>query len=84
MSEYNHKSIEQKWQQTWADKGIFTTPDKKEGAKNEYVLVEFPYPSGNLHVGHWYAFAITDIYARYRRMLGNNVLFPIGFDAFGL
>lgn len=84
MSDYNHKSIEQKWQQTWADKQIFTTPDKKPGANNEYVLVEFPYPSGNLHVGHWYAFAITDIYARYRRMLGNNVLFPIGFDAFGL
>lgn len=84
MSDYNHKSIEQKWQQTWADKGIFTTPDKKPGANNEYVLVEFPYPSGNLHVGHWYAFGITDIYARYRRMLGNNVLFPIGFDAFGL
>jgi len=84
MSDYNHKSIEQKWQQTWADNGTFTIADKKPGAENEYVLVEFPYPSGNLHVGHWYAFAITDIYARYRRMLGNNVLFPIGFDAFGL
>ncbi len=84
MSEYSHKSIEQKWQKTWADKGTFTITDKKPGADNEYVLVEFPYPSGNLHVGHWYAFAITDIYARYRRMLGKNVLFPIGFDAFGL
>ncbi len=84
MSDYNHKSIEQKWQKTWADKGTFTISDTKPGVDNEYVLVEFPYPSGNLHVGHWYAFAVTDLYARYRRMLGNNVLFPIGFDAFGL
>src|SRR5262249_19614948 len=52
--------------------------------KKEYLLVEFPYPSGNLHVGHWYAFAVPDILARYLRMKGRNVLFPMGFDAFGL
>jgi leucyl-tRNA synthetase len=84
MKEYNHKDIEKKWQQKWAEDKIFETQDKVEGKENEYILVEFPYPSGNLHVGHWYAYSVTDIYARYRRMLGKNVLFPVGFDAFGL
>lgn len=84
MSEYNHKAIEKKWQDKWAEKGVFKIKDSKPGAENEYILVEFPYPSGNLHVGHWYAFAVTDIYARMRRIMGKNVLFPVGFDAFGL
>lgn len=84
MSNYNHKEIEKKWQGIWEEKGVYKTADQKEGAENEYILVEFPYPSGNLHVGHWYAFAVTDVYAKYRRMLGKNVLFPVGFDAFGL
>jgi leucyl-tRNA synthetase len=82
--QYNHKEIEKKWQKVWQEKQVYKTPNQKEGAENEYILVEFPYPSGNLHVGHWYAFAVTDIYAKYRKMLGKNVLFPIGFDAFGL
>ena len=82
--QYNHKEIEKKWQGVWDEKGVYKTADQKTGADNEYILVEFPYPSGDLHVGHWYAFAITDIYAKYRRMLGKNVLFPVGFDAFGL
>ena len=82
--QYNHKEIEKKWQGVWDEKGVYKTADEKAGAENEYILVEFPYPSGNLHVGHWYAFAVTDIYAKYRRMLGKNVLFPVGFDAFGL
>jgi leucyl-tRNA synthetase len=81
MEKYNHKEIEKKWQKEWEEKGIYNT---KTGKDNEYILVEFAYPSGNLHVGHWYAFAVTDIYARYRRMIGHNVMFPIGFDAFGL
>jgi leucyl-tRNA synthetase len=84
MNNYNHKEIEKKWQEVWDEKGVYKTADQKTGAENEYILVEFPYPSGNLHVGHWYAFAVTDIYAKYRRMLGKNVLFPVGFDAFGL
>lgn len=84
MQEYNHKEIEKKWQDIWKKNKIYETKEKQEEKENEYILVEFPYPSGDLHVGHWYAFAVTDIYARYRRMLGKNVLFPIGFDAFGL
>ncbi len=84
MNNYNHKEIEKKWQGIWEEKSVYKTSDKKDGSENEYILVEFPYPSGNLHVGHWYAFAVTDIYAKYRRMLGKNVLFPVGFDAFGL
>ncbi len=81
---FDHKSIEKKWQEYWEKNNINKTEDKVEGKDNYYVLVEFPYPSGNLHVGHWHAFAVTDIYARYKRMLGFNVLYPIGFDAFGL
>lgn len=81
---YDHKKIEKKWQQHWAKHKIYTTPDKAPGKDNFYLLVEFPYPSGNLHVGHWYAFAVPDILARMTRMTGKNVLYPIGFDAFGL
>ncbi|MDA8611400.1 class I tRNA ligase family protein, partial [Candidatus Pacebacteria bacterium] len=84
MSDYDHKEIEKKWQKRWEEDKIYQTPDSVEGKENEYILVEFPYPSGNLHVGHWYAFAVSDIYARFRRMQGKNVMFPIGFDAFGL
>jgi leucyl-tRNA synthetase len=81
---YDHKKIEQKWQKEWEKQGLHTTPDSIKGKENFYLLVEFPYPSGNLHVGHWYAFAVPDILARHLRMKGKNVLYPIGFDAFGL
>lgn len=84
MSEYDHKEIEKKWQQRWEQAGLYTTPNSKDGKENLYTLVELPYPSGDLHVGHWYAFAVPDIYARMKRMQGYNVLYPIGFDAFGL
>ncbi len=85
MSTYDHKKIEKKWQKKWAKDKLYKTPDKAKGEKdNFYLLVEFPYPSGNLHVGHWYAFAVPDILARCYRMQGKNVLYPIGFDAFGL
>ncbi|MFZ2594052.1 MAG: alpha/beta fold hydrolase [Minisyncoccia bacterium] len=84
MKSYNHLRVEKKWQQEWAKKKLYTTKDSVKGKKNEFVLVEFPYPSGNLHVGHWYAFAVPDMYTRFRRMQGMNVLYPIGFDAFGL
>ena len=80
---YRHAEIEAKAQEKWASLGLYVTDLEK--AKNPYYLLnEFPYPSGDLHIGHWYAFAITDIFARYKRMTGADVLYPIGFDAFGL
>ncbi|MBX4192225.1 leucine--tRNA ligase [Candidatus Parcubacteria bacterium] len=84
MDKYDHQSIEKKWQERWVSSGAFNTPDKKDGAENFYFLTEFPYPSGNLHVGHWYAFSVPDIFVRYMRARGYNVMYPIGFDAFGL
>jgi leucyl-tRNA synthetase len=84
MHEYDHKAVEKKWQKQWHDDGIYVTKDSVAGKKNFYTLVEFSYPSGNLHVGHWYAFSVPDIFARYKRMRGFNVLYPMGFDAFGL
>ena len=84
MKEYDHKKIEKKWQDFWDKKGIYHAKDKVKGKKNFYTLVEFSYPSGNLHVGHWYAFSVPDIFARFKRMQGFNVLYPMGFDAFGL
>jgi leucyl-tRNA synthetase len=81
---YDHLAIEKKWQKEWEYKGIYTVPDYVEGKENYFTLVEFTYPSGNLHVGHWYAFAVPDIFARYKRMRGFNVLYSMGFDAFGL
>ena len=84
MKGYDHAKIEKKWQKEWENKKLHTTSDTVKGKKNFYLLVEFPYPSGNLHVGHWYAFSVPDILARHLRMQGKNVLYPIGFDAFGL
>lgn len=81
---YQHAQIEKEAQAAWEQAGIYTT-DLKDSSKDPYyLLVEFPYPSGDLHTGHWYAFAVTDIFARFKRMQGKNVLFPFGFDAFGL
>lgn len=82
-SEYNPKEIESKLQKEWEEKGLYKVSEDSKKEKF-YFLVEFPYPSGNLHIGHWYAFAVSDIVARFHRMSGKNVLFPIGFDAFGL
>jgi leucyl-tRNA synthetase len=84
METYDHHAIEKKWQAEWKKNGLYHTPTEAAGKENYYFLVEFPYPSGNLHIGHWYAFAVPDIFARYQRMRGLNVLYPIGFDAFGL
>lgn len=81
---YNPKSIEKKWQKYWYDNKIFETTEKLE-QKKFYGLIEFPYPSGSgLHVGHIRAFSSMEVIARKRRLQGYNVLFPIGYDAFGL
>ncbi len=84
VAEYNHKNIEAKWQEKWEMDGVYKVADSVPGKQNHLTLVEFSYPSGNLHVGHWYAFSVPDIFARYKRMQGFNSLYPMGFDAFGL
>ncbi|MEK7179400.1 MAG: class I tRNA ligase family protein [Patescibacteria group bacterium] len=81
---YDHTEIEKKAREKWAELDLYTTDLSVESKEPYYLLVEFPYPSGDLHIGHWYAFAVTDIYARLLRARGKNVFFPIGFDAFGL
>src|SRR3989344_158722 len=81
---YDHTEIEKKAREKWAGLDLYTTDLSVESKELYYLLVEFPYPSGDLHIGHWYAFAVTDIYARLLRARGKNVFFPIGFDAFGL
>jgi leucyl-tRNA synthetase len=84
MGKYDHRKIEKKWQKNWEEQEAHKVVDEVQGKENLYTLVEFPYPSGNLHTGHWYAYAVPDIYVRTRRMQGYNVLYPFGFDAFGL
>jgi leucyl-tRNA synthetase len=81
---FDHFSIEAAAQQKWNERAVAHC-DLEDSKKDPYYLLfEFPYPSGDLHTGHWYAFALNDILARYKKMTGVNVLFPIGFDAFGL
>ena len=81
---YDHKLIEPKWQKTWVDTGVFEAKDNSD-KKKFYALVEFPYPSGaGMHVGHIKAYSGLEVVSRKRRMEGYNVLFPIGFDAYGL
>ena len=81
---YNHRAIEQKWQKIWDDEKAFAATDDYSKPKY-YALVEFPYPSGQgLHVGHPRPYTALDIVARKRRMQGYNVLYPMGWDAFGL
>ncbi|MFZ5821051.1 MAG: leucine--tRNA ligase [Chloroflexota bacterium] len=80
---YNHARIEKKWQDKWdADQLYRSVID--EGKPKFYALTMLPYPSGDLHIGHWYAMTPSDARARFMRMKGYNVLFPMGFDAFGL
>ncbi|MBP9816711.1 MAG: leucine--tRNA ligase [Candidatus Pacebacteria bacterium] len=81
---YDHAQIEKSAQAMWAEANLFAADVTGSQKDPYYLLFEFPYPSGDIHIGHWYAFALTDIYARFLRMKGKNVLFPMGFDAFGL
>ena len=81
---YDPTSIERRWREWWDAQGVNTTPDHDAERPNRYHLTMFPYTSGDLHIGHWFAMAPSDALARFHRMRGSNVLFPIGFDAFGL
>ncbi len=83
IDRYTPAAIEEKWRERWASSGLHNTPDVSD-KPNFYFLTMFPYPSGEIHVGHWYAFAPPDAAARFLRMRGHNVLFPMGFDAFGI
>ncbi len=81
---YDFSAVEQKWQKKWDDEGVFHAQDNSDKPKF-YGLVEFPYPSGaGMHVGHIKAYSGLEVISRKRRMQGYNVLFPIGFDAYGL
>lgn len=83
MSDYIPSEIEPKWQAKWESDGLYHSDIDPKKPKH-YALTMLPYPSGDLHIGHWYAMVPADARARFMRMQGYNVLFPMGFDAFGL
>ena len=84
LERYDPASIEPRWQQGWDELGLYRT-DLEDGSRPKfYLLTMYPYPSGDIHIGHWYIITPTDAIARFHRMHGENVFLPIGFDAFGL
>ncbi|HEX8026483.1 MAG TPA: leucine--tRNA ligase [Candidatus Limnocylindrales bacterium] len=84
IERYDPVSIEPRWQQRWEQAGLHRTELTDESRPKYYLLTMYPYPSGDLHIGHWYIVTPTDAIARFHRMHGENVFLPIGFDAFGL
>ncbi len=82
IGKYIPSKIEPKWQKRWEESNLYSTDLSKPN--KYYVLAEFTYPSGDLHMGHWFTFSGADIFARYKRLNSFNVFFPNGFDAFGL
>ena len=83
IERYDPSAIEPRWQQRWEELELYRT-DLEEPRNRYYLLTMYPYPSGDIHIGHWYIKTPTDAIARFRRMHGKNVFLPIGFDAFGL
>jgi leucyl-tRNA synthetase len=83
VDKYTPQEIEARWQAQWESDGLYRSTIEADRPKH-YALTMLPYPSGDLHIGHWYAMAPSDVRARFKRMRGYNVLFPMGFDAFGL
>ena len=80
---YQHEQVEQKWRNRWEADQLYALHEDESRPK-WYAVTMYPYPSGDMHIGHWYAMTPSDAAARYRRMNGYNVFFPMGFDAFGL
>ncbi|HEY5487486.1 MAG TPA: leucine--tRNA ligase [Candidatus Limnocylindrales bacterium] len=84
IERFDPTAIEPRWQRRWAELGLYDTDLADDSRPKFYLLTMYPYPSGDIHIGHWYVAAPTDAMARFHRMHGENVFLPIGFDAFGL